>query len=273
MLGYTLRRLAATIPVMGVVALFVFSLLYLSPGDPAAIIAGDNATPENVAQIRKALGLDEPLWKQFLVWTGSLARGDLGKSMFWNEPVTTLTYRTAPLSARADNIGYHAFFLSGTFDRELTRFDRGRPIGDDNIPWIESRVTYLQVGPVAFISAPGELHADLWVGTRDPRWSWGQPTLTEMRNRPDLMQAAAPPYLRDVMLQNPGVRYAFVAGLTEDFLGYIVPRYNFVLHPTAPYIEEADGDHYEETNSVGPQCEEHLFQPMMSLARWRPPQM
>lgn len=78
------------IPVMAVVALFVFLLLHLSPGDPAAIIAGDNATPENIAQIRKALGLDEPLWKQFLVWTGSLAHGDLGKSMFWNEPVTTL---------------------------------------------------------------------------------------------------------------------------------------------------------------------------------------
>jgi len=90
MIAYIVRRLLSMIPVMAVVALFVFLLLHLSPGDPAAIIAGDNATPENVAQIRKALGLDEPLWKQFLVWTGSLARGDLGKSMFWNEPVTTL---------------------------------------------------------------------------------------------------------------------------------------------------------------------------------------
>lgn len=188
-----------------------------------------------------------------------------------DEAVTTLAYRTAPIAARTDNIGYHAFYLSGTFDRELTRFDRSRPLGGDNIPWIESRVTYFQLGPVAFISAPGELHPDLWVGARDPRWSWGQPPLTEMANRPDLEQSAQGPFLRDVMLQNPGVRYAFVAGLTEDFLGYIVPRYNYVLHPSAPYVEEADGDHYEETNSIGPSCEEHLFQPMMALARWRPP--
>jgi peptide/nickel transport system permease protein len=75
---------------MAIVAVCVFLLLHLSPGDPAAVIAGDNATPANIEMIRKRLGLDEPLWKQFLLWVGQLARGDLGQSMFWNTPVLSL---------------------------------------------------------------------------------------------------------------------------------------------------------------------------------------
>jgi len=82
MIAYIARRLLSMLPVVAIVAMFVFLLLHLAPGDPAAIIAGDNATPQNIAQIRTALGLDEPIWKQFLVWAGSLVRGDLGKSMF-----------------------------------------------------------------------------------------------------------------------------------------------------------------------------------------------
>jgi peptide/nickel transport system permease protein len=90
LLGYALRRLAATIPVMGVVALFVFSLLYLSPGDPAAVIAGDIATEEDIARIRAKLGLDEPYLVRFGTWLWALAHGDLGTSIFTGLPVTTL---------------------------------------------------------------------------------------------------------------------------------------------------------------------------------------
>jgi peptide/nickel transport system permease protein len=95
MTAYIVRRLLSMLPVMAVVALFVFLLLHLAPGDPAAIIAGDNATPDQIDQIRKKLGLDEPIWKQFLVWVTSLAQGDLGRSMFWNDPVTTLISQRA----------------------------------------------------------------------------------------------------------------------------------------------------------------------------------
>lgn len=90
MLGYILRRLAATIPVMGVVALFVFSLLYLSPGDPAAVIAGDIATEEDIARIRAKLGLDQPYLVRFGTWIAALAQGDLGTSIFTGLPVATL---------------------------------------------------------------------------------------------------------------------------------------------------------------------------------------
>jgi peptide/nickel transport system permease protein len=95
MTAYIARRLLSMLPVMAIVALFVFLLLHLAPGDPAAIMAGDNATPDNIAQIRQKLGLDEPIWKQFVVWIASLAQGNLGNSMFWGDPVTTLIAQRA----------------------------------------------------------------------------------------------------------------------------------------------------------------------------------
>ncbi|MCO4862528.1 ABC transporter permease [Cupriavidus sp. WGlv3] len=89
-MGYLLRRLAATLPVMAVVAVVVFLLIHLSPGDPAALIAGDLATVDDIARLRGVLGLDQPLWRQFLLWLGRLASGDLGTSIFTQVPVAQL---------------------------------------------------------------------------------------------------------------------------------------------------------------------------------------
>src|SRR5438046_10323992 len=87
MLGYLVRRVLAAIPVMGVVALLVFWRLRLTPGDPAAILAGDNASPEQLERIRTSLGLNEPLYTQFFTWIGKLLHGDLGVSLISNVPV------------------------------------------------------------------------------------------------------------------------------------------------------------------------------------------
>ena len=90
MLPYIGRRLLATIPVMAVVAVVVFSLLRLAAGDPAAIIAGDNATSQDVAAIRARLGLDRPLAEQFAIWVGRVVRGDFGESFFFKKQVSEL---------------------------------------------------------------------------------------------------------------------------------------------------------------------------------------
>ena len=90
MIGYILRRILAVIPVVLCVAIFVFLLLRLTPGDPAAILAGDAATPEQLEKIRTSLGLNEPLLTQFITWAGHLAEGDLGISLISNVPVTDL---------------------------------------------------------------------------------------------------------------------------------------------------------------------------------------
>src|ERR1700704_2359228 len=90
MFTYVVRRVLATIPVMAVVALFVFSLLYIAPGDPAAVIAGDQATPADVERIRQNLGLDRPFLVQFSEWAWRLLHFDLGRSIFTNLPVTDM---------------------------------------------------------------------------------------------------------------------------------------------------------------------------------------
>ena len=90
MLAEILRRLVATIPVMVVVALAVFALLHVTPGDPAVIIAGDYATTDDIARIRARLGLDQPFHTQVGIWLGRIVQGDLGTSIYSSLPVSTL---------------------------------------------------------------------------------------------------------------------------------------------------------------------------------------
>jgi peptide/nickel transport system permease protein len=90
MLRYILGRLLAAIPIICLVAVFIFSLVHLTPGDPAVLLAGDNANPEQVDKIRERLHLDEPLVVQFGIWAGNALTLDLGDSIYSNQPVTRL---------------------------------------------------------------------------------------------------------------------------------------------------------------------------------------
>lgn len=88
--GYILRRILSTLPVLAIVAVFVFLMLRLTPSDPAAIIAGDYASPEQIEGIRERLGLNEPILKQFFIWIGGVLRGDFGESFFYKKQVAEL---------------------------------------------------------------------------------------------------------------------------------------------------------------------------------------
>ena len=90
MLGYILRRLLAILPVMAIVAVLVFLMLRLTPSDPAAIIAGDYANDQQIAEIRKQLGLDQPILSQFGIWITNVLRGDFGNSFFYKKKVAVL---------------------------------------------------------------------------------------------------------------------------------------------------------------------------------------
>jgi len=90
MIGFLARRLLATIPVMAIVAVLVFSMLRMTPGDPASIIAGAAATSADVAGIREKLGLDRPIVEQFAIWIGNLLHGDFGESFFFKKTVASL---------------------------------------------------------------------------------------------------------------------------------------------------------------------------------------
>jgi peptide/nickel transport system permease protein len=88
--NFVARRVLATVPVLLIVAVLVFLLLRLTPGDPAAIMAGDAANTEQIARIRSGLGLDRPIFVQFGIWFGNLLQGDLGESFYYKTKVTTL---------------------------------------------------------------------------------------------------------------------------------------------------------------------------------------
>jgi peptide/nickel transport system permease protein len=89
-IAFLFKRLLATIPVFLVVVVVVFLILRLTPGDPAAVIGGDNASSDDIARIREQLGLAKPLVTQFAIWIGKVAEGDLGYSYFMNKPVWEL---------------------------------------------------------------------------------------------------------------------------------------------------------------------------------------
>src|SRR5438045_4979444 len=88
MTQYIVRRILQMIPITLGILTLVFSLIHLIPGDPAAAIAGEAARPEDIIAVRKALGLDQPLWKQYVTYVGNVAHGDLGQSFVTHESVS-----------------------------------------------------------------------------------------------------------------------------------------------------------------------------------------
>jgi ABC-type dipeptide/oligopeptide/nickel transport system permease component len=89
MTTYVLRRLLLMLPVAFLVTVGVFMLIHLTPGDPALILLGEDRSPQAIAQIHQQLGLDKPLYVQYVIWLGRLAHGDLGRSVTTNQPVAT----------------------------------------------------------------------------------------------------------------------------------------------------------------------------------------
>ena len=184
-----------------------------------------------------------------------------------------LSFKSAVYSARIDNTYFHvAFLIKVLGPHPLVGYDPDQPIDEGNYPWMPVRSTFLQVGPLGLVTAPGELHPELWVGGYDGSWAWGWPLYDNTKmNLPKFDEAPQPPYMRDLVLAHPGVKYPVLAGLAEDYIGYIVPAYNYVLDANDPYIVEAEGDHYEEVYSLGPLCEQHAIHPILELLKYRAP--
>jgi len=156
---YVARRLVATIPVMAVVAILVFLLLRLTTGDPAAIIAGDNATAQDVAAIRAKLGLDRPIAQQFVIWLRNMARGDLGESFFFKkqvselildrvEPTVALSLCTIVLAVfLAVPLGIIAAYRRGTW---VDRFVMGLSVTGFSVPAFVIAYTLIYVFAIQF---------------------------------------------------------------------------------------------------------------------------
>lgn len=97
-LVFVVKRLLITIPVLIGMSLLVFSLIHLVPGDPARVMLGLTATPENVATLHQQLGLDDPLWRQYATWLGNVLHGDLGTDYRSHEPLTQMLLSRLPVT-------------------------------------------------------------------------------------------------------------------------------------------------------------------------------
>lgn len=183
-----------------------------------------------------------------------------------------MEFRTGRIYVTVENGLYHLAAMLGVFDRQFFGFDEEVPIGPDNLPLMESRVSYLRIGPVAFLTAPGELFPETAIGGYDGSRTYGFDLIDPNNaNPPVLANAPEGPFLHDLMAMQAGVQYPLIAGMSEDFVGYIPPAYDFVVHPDNPYFEQADGDHYEETNSLGSTADAEIVGAMTELLQWTAP--
>ena len=179
-----------------------------------------------------------------------------------------LSFRTTIFPAHVENVKYHLASMVGIFRRSFCCYDNSRPLDDTNVPSVETKVAYLQLGPASIITNPGELAGELFLGGYGGEHAGTYKLYDPMaENAPDLSKAPKGPYLIDYMDGARSDRMTF--GLTMDFLGYILPRYNFVLDEKSPYFSSAKGDHYEETNSIGPRAEAEIVGTMRQLLQWR----
>ena len=144
MYRYLIRRVLAAIPVMVLVATGVFLLLFLTPGDPAFVILGPDASPQQVEELRERLGLNQPWYVQLFRWYGRLLQGDLGQSLFLNRPVTqAIAERAEPtliLTLLATLVAISIGLIFGV----LSALRRGR--------WLDTGTMLLAIGGVSMPS-------------------------------------------------------------------------------------------------------------------------
>ena len=187
-----------------------------------------------------------------------------------------LHLRTRQLMVDVENRGYHLMFQLGIFDRDAYNYNPTQLISSTNMPQLRTEVSVLTLGPLAIATVPGELLPELAIGGYDGEWTRPlQDVLSAGNdNAPDLSLAPGGPYLVDRLLgQSDDITHTMVWSLANDELGYLIPNYNYKLHENSPYLNEAPGDHYEETNSLGISARDAMVGPLEELVDWPIPDL
>lgn len=181
----------------------------------------------------------------------------------------TVALRSEELFVPVENYGFQAMFLIDVFDRPVYNYDPDEDIDEDNTPELLTRMDLVDLGGIRILTVPGELFPELAIGGYDgSRVNTTEEELisSDNPNPPDLASAPSAPYYTDHM----GAEYNWILGLGNDEIGYLVPPYDYELSETLPYLEEAEGDHYEETNSVGPSAVPAITEMVELLTGWQP---
>ncbi|MCB9746557.1 MAG: hypothetical protein H6740_28540 [Alphaproteobacteria bacterium] len=178
-----------------------------------------------------------------------------------------LSFARVVFQLPVENWGFQALFLSGILDRETFGWDPSQVVSDDNMPMVETEIDHLALGPLEMLTVPGELLPELAIGGFDGSavgTTYQEIIDEDNPNPPDLSQAPEGPYLKDYMTRE----HRLILGLANDELGYVVPPYNFKLDELNPWFDEAEGDHYEETNSLGPSLAPRIDEESARLMEW-----
>jgi hypothetical protein len=213
-----------------------------------------------------------------------------------------LGFRSREIYLAIENKGYQIAFAQQLFDRAVYNYDENRNLGPDNLPYVKTQEAIVDVGPAEMITFPGEMHAELLLATPGGVSSVDAPypftpapyaILNDPKTHPERNKTCrehnyiscedGPPLIENMdrtkvidLYRDPKATFRWVLGLTQDELGYVVPRYDYLLSKTAPYIDEPavgqgiPGDHYEETNSLGPNVELEMLDPLRQLMRTPP---
>ncbi|WP_157069224.1 hypothetical protein [Sandaracinus amylolyticus] len=175
------------------------------------------------------------------------------------EESADLAFHRLQVYVTVENLRYQIAYGAGVFVRALYNYDETRRIGEryGNVPDVLTELALIDVGRATMLTAPGELDPAELVGGYEAPCDYtpgGCDALIDEddENPPDLSMAPSGPFLRDRLLERrPDAEQVWLLGLTNDFLGYFVPDFDYELGAGVPYVNEAPGDHYEETNSVG----------------------
>jgi len=154
-----------------------------------------------------------------------------------------LEFAVEPFYAEVINTSFQLAFNQGIFDRQIYEMNGKK--------FVRTEMGLIELGPVRILTLPGELLPELAVGGYDASQMFTSSSDfidPNNPNPPDVSQAPAGPYIKQ-RIDSP---YTWIISLANDELGYIIPSYDFELNGLLPYFNEADGDHYEETNSLGP---------------------
>lgn len=197
------------------------------------------------------------------------ALGESGGSI--TEETANLGFRRHQFYLTIENRRYHIAYQTGLFARGVYNWDPERPIRPGvNEPDVLTEIAVIDVGRAQMIAVPGELDPALFVGGYDGSYTPEGVSLvdTSAENPPDLTMAPSGPYLRD--LARDDASQVWLLGLTNDFLGYFIPSFDYELADSAPYLLEAPGAHYEETNSIGARGWPRVRDKLEQLLAWAP---
>jgi hypothetical protein len=236
---------------VGGIAVFVNGAVGVQIGPNHVHIEEWDGTPVDRGSIHASQLVGEQIGWHLL---GALGDGHM---TMLDGSLVPLSFRTERFYVPIENHGYHVMFSSGVFHRDVYHYDRHRQIDTRhmiNVPDVETEITVLDVGPAQMITIPGELDPLLFTGITGNRAFTppGTPVVDmTQENPPDLSLPMDPSILSLSRADARAADQVWILGLTNDFLGYYVPPFDFETDRAMTYLSEAPGHHYEETNSIG----------------------